>query len=246
MDYKLMDLSSSEKKYFYCIAFFLGIVIGWLFFESLLMGVLAGSILCTKTDLLKEYLSIKKKQKLLTQFKDFLYSLSSSALTGRSIGQGIADSIDFWKDTYEDDAFIMIELRAMNDKLKKGNMQDIAVLEDFANRTGLRDVYDVALVCSICKRMGGNLSEALGKCNEIIGDKISLEKELETAMMQKKAEGRIIASAPFVMLMMMKIASPQYISPLTETNGGRFISLLALILIGFAWTTIERVNSIEI
>ncbi len=246
MDYRIMDLSSNEKKMFYGVALLLGLVIGWLFFGSLVIGAVVGAVLCTRTELLRDYLMVKRKQKLLSQFKDFLYSLSSSVMTGRSIGQGIEDSIEFWKDTYEEDDYIMVELMQMRDKIKKGNMQDIAVLEDFAQRSGLRDIKDMALVCGICKKMGGNLPEALSKCNEIIGDKISLEKELETVMIQKKTEGRIIACAPFLLLLLMKIASPEYISPLTETNGGRVISLFALTLIGIAWVTIEKVNSIEV
>ena len=44
----------------------------------------------------------------------------------------------------------------------------------------------------------------------------------------------------------MKVASPEYLAPLTSSNTGHLISTMALALIVAAWMIIERVNNIEI
>ena len=125
-------------------------------------------------------------------------------------------------------------------------MSDLDVLEDFSRRSGLKDIEDMVMVCRVCKKQGGNLQEALINCNNIIGDKISLEKELKTVMAQKKFEGRVVAIAPFLLMTFIKIISPGYVKPLIDVAAGRLLSTISLILIAAAWITRERVNSIEI
>ena len=73
-----------------------------------------------------------------------------------------------------------------------------------------------------------------------------LEKELHTIMAQKRFEGYIIAIAPIALMLLMKVASPEYLTPLTSSNTGHLISTMALALIVAAWMIIERVNNIEI
>lgn len=246
MNYEKWDLTLSELYLFYGLMIIAGCIIGWLFYDSIPAGILVGIIFCTKKVELENYLITKRKRELLLQFKDFLYSLSSSVSTGRSIRQGIAESLEFWRETYNEDDYIIVELEDMINKMEKGNMQDIAVLDDFANRSGLRDVKDMVLACKICKKIGGNLSSALQQCSDIIGDKILLERELNAMMAQKKIEGRIIAVAPFLLLLLIRLASPQYLHPLLHTKTGRLVSTIALVIIAAAWVYIERVNDIEI
>ncbi len=246
LDYKKLELSFKQTIAFYSATILAGLIIGWIFYDSYVIGLLIGVALCSLEGEYRAYLIDKRKKELILQFRDFLYSLSSSVSTGRSIRQGIYESYDFWKGTYDEDDYIMIELKSFITKMEKSNDEDIELLEDFAIRTGLKDVGDMALMCKICKKTGGNLPKALAECSDIIGDKITLEKELHTIMSQKRFEGYIIALAPIGLMILMKILSPQYLEPLTQSNTGHLICTFALGLIISAWYVIERVNKIEI
>jgi len=187
----------------------------------------------------------RKKNKLLIQFRDLMYSLSALISSGRSLSQGLAESVDFWKGTYDDDDFIIKELKNMTKRMREGRERDIELLKDFAERSGVEDIKDFVMVCDTCKKTGGNFSEAICRCADIIGDKISLEKDLKAMAAQKKFEGVIVGAAPFLIIFFIKLLSPEYLEPLSYTKTGRVISTVALLIAGCGWFFIERVNEIE-
>ena len=246
MDYKVITLDINNRIILYCVVGVIGLGVGWLFYDSIFAGIIIFIALLSFEGEYKNFLIAKRNQELLLQFKDFLYSLSTAVSTGRNISQGIRESYMFWKGTYSEDDYIMLELRSFVEIMEKGQVDEISILEDFASRSGLEDIQDMAMMCRICKRTGANLSVALQECNSIIGDKIALERELKTLMIQKKFEGYIIAIAPILLMLLMKVFSPGYLDPLTSTNHGKLISTISLALIVAAWLMIERVNDIEI
>ena len=140
MDYRKLSLSYSQKISFYAVMIAIGILMGWIFYDNLSYGIVIGVLLFTLKGEYIAFLISKRNGELLLQFKDLLYSLSSSAATGRSIRQGIIESYDFWQSTYAEDDYIMIELRTFIDKMEKSNIEDIYLLEDFGTRTGLEDI----------------------------------------------------------------------------------------------------------
>ena len=93
---------------------------------------------------------------------------------------------------------------------------------------------------------GGDLVQGINRATTIIGDKITLERELKTLMAQKIFESRIVALAPFAMVLFLRIMSPEYLEPLTTTQGGRVITTFALGLMAVALVMMERINKIEI
>lgn len=244
--YDNMDLSTAEKQKFALGALTIGMTTGLLFYDSLLAGVLL--TLCSAFYLPKYRQNIKEKKKaqLLIQFRDLLYSVSSSVSVGRTVAQAMDESVDFWKNTYEEKDYIMQELAYMNGRIKNGGEKDIDVLRDFAERSGLEDISDFVSVYESCRMTGGNLPQAINRATTIIGDKITLERELKTLMAQKIFESRIVAIAPFTMVLLLRIMSPDYLEPMTSTEGGRVITTFALGLMAAAIVMMERINKIEI
>ena len=172
----------------------------------------------------------KRKRRLLSQFKDLLYSISSFVSTGRSLGQALEESIDFWRGTYDDQDYIMRELKQMTKNIKESNMPDVDSFDDFAKRSGLEDAEDFVMVCKTCKATGADFFKAAERSAGIIEDKIDIERELSSIMVQKRFEGRVIASSPFGLILMIKILSPDYMAPLYETTLGRAVSTISLVL----------------
>ena len=80
----------------------------------------------------------------------------------------------------------------------------------------------------------------------IIGDKIQLEAELKALMAQKAFESRIVAGAPFAMVLLMRVTAPSYMRVMYETSSGLVITSISLLLIACAFWLMERINQIEI
>lgn len=244
--YDSMDLSTTEKQRFVIAALALGMTTGMLFYDSPVAGIFLTLSCGFYLPRYRQNIREKKKAQLLLQFRDLLYSISSSVSAGRTVAQAMEESVDFWKATYEENDYIMKELTYMNGRIEKSGEKDIDVLRDFAARSGLGDISDFVSVYESCRLTGGDLPRAINRATTIIGDKITLERELKTLMAQKIFESRIVSIAPFVMVLMLKIMSPDYLEPMTATQGGRVITTFALGLMAVALVMMERINKIEI
>lgn len=241
-----LALSDKEIRIFAAGAACAGMVTGLLFYDSPAAGILLTAAMIFFFPLYKKSLIEKKRGHRLVQFRDLLYSVSSSIAAGRSMGQALEESVDFWKSTYGPEDYIMTELRLMTAQMRAGNEKDIDVLKEFAARSGLEDAADFVAVYESCRITGGNLPAAINRATNIIGDKITLERELKTLMAQKAFESRIVMAAPFAIVLLLKIISPEYLEPMTSTGEGRMVMTFALCLMAGAMVMMERINDIEI
>lgn len=246
MDYRTWNLTVYEKIIFRLSVVVVGIGVGWIFYGNVLPGIVIGIILTASEKKYKEFLITKRKEQLLAQFKDLLYSLSSAVSTGRSLGQAIEESIKFWEGTYDESDYIIKELMLMSKKMRESNISDIDAFKDFAERSDLDDIRDFMTVCKTCKSTGADFASAIDKGSEIIENKIDIERELKSITAQKRFEGKIVALAPIVIILAIKLMSPSYMMPLYDTGIGKIISTISLVLTASGFIAIERVNRIEI
>ena len=246
MDYRILKLTVYEKILFRLFAVSTGILLGWIFYDNLIPGTVIGILLTFSENRYKEVLIAKRKEILLMQFKDLLYSLSSAVTTGRSLGQAIEESIKFWQGTYDENDYIIKELKLMSKKMKESNISDIDAFRDFAERSDLEDIRDFMMICKTCKATGADFKAAIDRGSEIIENKINIERELKSITAQKKFEGKIVALAPMVIILAIKLLSPSYMIPLYETGAGKIVSTISLALAASGFIAIERVNRIEI
>ena len=246
MYYDQILLSSKQKLFFIICIAGAGMSIGILFYDSFLIGIAVSLILSVTLPAYKRKLKAKQKDVLLIQFRDMLYSISSSISSGRNMSQALSEAEEFCGSTYEKEDYIMMELRNMVLSIRNGNQKDSTVLMDFATRSGLEDIQDFVRVYENCKSTGGDMVKAINRATTIIGDKIELENDLKTLIAQKSFEGRIVGIAPFVIVLAVRLSSPAYLAPMTETSQGRFVTTIALALMGISIWLSERIIKIEI
>ena len=245
-DYENMALSKKQILCFSVVIAGAGMGIGYLFFNKVIAGIACTAFLTLTLPMYKKSVSANVKSALLVQFRDMLYSVSASFSVGRNMCQALDESIEFWQSTYTDDDYIMKEMKYMVNSIKSANEKDTAVLSDFARRSGLSDISDFVNIYEIVKETGGDVPKAISRATNIIGDKISLEKELKTTLSQKLFEGRIVALSPVLMVAFLRLSSPDYLDPLLNTRSGNMITFFSLGLMAFAIVLIERINKIEV
>ncbi len=79
------------------------------------------------------------------------------------------------------------------------------------------------IVIFIQQKGGGNLSEALGNLSRVLRDRKKMKAKIQAMSMEAKASGAIIAALPLVVMVLVYLTSPQYISLLWTEKLGNFL-----------------------
>lgn len=92
------------------------------------------------------------------------------------------------------------------------------------------------IVIAIQSKAGGNLSEALGNLSRVLRERKKMKGKVQAMSMEAKASAGIIASLPIVVMILLSISSPGYVSLLWTTDvgkvsmGGGFLMMMCGIL----------------
>jgi tight adherence protein B len=100
-------------------------------------------------------------------------------------------------------------------------------------RMPLPEVKFFAIVVAIQQQAGGNLSEALGNLSGVLRDRRKLQAKVQSMSAEAKASAGVLGSLPFIVMLMVYLTTPNYISLLWTTKIGPFLLTCA-----GAWMTI--------
>jgi len=79
------------------------------------------------------------------------------------------------------------------------------------------------IVIAIQQKSGGNLSEALGNLSRVLRDRKKMAEKIQAMSMEAKASAAIIGSLPPVVMALVWLTTPDYISLLWTTPMGQFM-----------------------
>lgn len=79
------------------------------------------------------------------------------------------------------------------------------------------------IVVFIQQKGGGNLSEALSNLSRVLRDRKKMKAKIQAMSMEAKASGAIIASLPIVVMVLVYLTSPNYISLLWTDSLGNLM-----------------------
>jgi tight adherence protein B len=90
-------------------------------------------------------------------------------------------------------------------------------------RMPLPEVRFFAIVIAIQQQAGGNLSEALGNLSGVLRDRKRLAAKVKALSAEAKASAAVLGSLPFIVMILVYITTPAYISLLWTTQFGQFL-----------------------
>jgi tight adherence protein B len=99
--------------------------------------------------------------------------------------------------------------------------------ERMISRLPLPEVKFFGIVISIQQQAGGNLSEALGNLSGVLRDRKQLQAKVAALSAEAKASAGVLGSLPILVMTMVYITTPNYISLLWTTKVGVFALLCA-------------------
>jgi tight adherence protein B len=99
--------------------------------------------------------------------------------------------------------------------------------ERMMTRMPLAEVRFFAIVIAIQQQAGGNLSEVLGNLSGVLRDRKRLQAKVRALSAEAKASAAVLGALPFVVMVLVYITTPAYISLLWTTRFGQFLLVCA-------------------
>lgn len=100
-------------------------------------------------------------------------------------------------------------------------------------RMPLPEANFFGIVIAIQQKSGGNLSEALGNLSKVLRDRKKMAEKIQAMSTEAKASAGIIGSLPPIVMLMVWISTPDYISLLWTHQLGQFMLVCCV-----GWMTI--------
>jgi tight adherence protein B len=208
---------------------------GYLFYQSLIVSFVLSIFGCFVPKLYAAHKRELRKEVLLNQFKQALYSLSTSLAAGKSVENAFRAALSDLMMMYSHSrADIVRELEMIVRRIDHGDTIEHAVL-DFSRRTGLRDIVQFSEMFATCRRTGGDLVDIARRTSQTIGEKIEMQQEVGVMIARKKFESKALGVIPPAIIGLLAFGSPEYMEPLYN-GGGRVLMTVAFAsFIGCYW-----------
>ncbi|WP_206459070.1 type II secretion system F family protein [Anaerovorax sp. IOR16] len=244
--YHFYTLNNKEKKKYYSYSILACLFLGYLFYESFIVGLIFCGLTIKGETFFCNYLAEKRCTELTEQFRDFLYSISASISAGRQMPEALQEANENLRLIYSKDALICKELDYMVRGIFESKLPVEILLRDFAKRTELPDIYQFVEVYCICKTTGGNLQRVIEKTVSVMIDKMNINREIRVLTVQKRLESHILTLIPLAIIAFLNLMSPGYLKVLYTTLQGRILMTAALFGIGGAYAWSMKLTKIEL
>jgi tight adherence protein B len=244
-DYDVYYLSTEDLISGALNASVYAVLISIAFYNSVAVLVISIPIAVIFPFFMKQDYIKKRKDKLLSEFKDFLRILKSFLEASYSIENAFALSIKELTMLHGRDSMMVKEIKAIVSKLKINKPIDLA-FKNFADKTHIDDIIDFSEVFIIAKMHGGNISKIIGNTINVINDKIEVKIEIDTVTASKRFEQKLMNLLPFLIIIYMNISSSSFLRPLYTTIEGRLLMTFALVVYFISIVFSKKILQIEV
>tara|TARA_B100001248_G_scaffold220746_1_gene176602 strand:+ start:48415 stop:49260 length:846 start_codon:yes stop_codon:yes gene_type:complete len=165
--------------------------------------------------------------------------LSNSVQSGKTLQQGLEEV------SLTADYPISSELSLVARQVRVGLSQEDA-LNSFADRVPLPDVNLTVQAMIVSLRTGANLPRAIKLIADSVMNRMHVEAKIRVLTAQGKAQGVVLGLAPWAILGVFYLMSPEYASVMFTTGLGNFILITVLILDLLAMFWINKIISIDV
>ncbi len=245
-DYNQYFMTRKEKIMYIAMAAAALFAIGYIFYHSVFLSALL-MLLAVKFPAIRTQQIIKKRKAELTlQFKDMLYSLSSSLSAGRSIESALHEALNDLKIIYNDEnTDILKELEYIVRGIEMNETVE-SMFTQFSERAHIEDIENFTDIFKTCKRTGGDLVQVIKSTSQTIGDKIEIKQEIETLISGKKFEFKILMVMPVALIVLLSATAYDYMQPVFETFIGHLVMTVTIAIFAAAYFIGGKIMDIKV
>ncbi|GGD76717.1 type II secretion system F family protein [Paenibacillus nasutitermitis] len=202
----------------------------YLFYHSVIVALILSVAGLIAPRFSRRTLLVKRRLRLTLQFKEALFSVTSSLAAGRSVENAFVTALDDLRLLYPDPKTeVLVEFEIIRTRMVYGEPLEHA-LEDLSHRAGIDDIAQFVDVFTTCKRSGGDLVEVIRRTSQTIGEKLDIQQDIAVMLAQKRYESRIMMAVPFIFLAFLGFAAPEYMEPLYGGMGYVLLTVSLLLL----------------
>ncbi|MBR1476540.1 MAG: type II secretion system F family protein [Lachnospiraceae bacterium] len=256
MDYRVYEMSGFERAIYGLLAFIVGGACGLLFFSGMfkrdgmatvytyiadivifvVVGIAAAAFFIP---IRRKQLLEKRRNDLRAQFRDMLESISASLAANGTIQDAFISAYSDMKMQYSEEAYITNELEQFQNAVRN-NVALEDMIDDLGRRSGIEDIVDFADVFRVSRGPGGNMANVMRQTHDILGDKMTIEDEIDSKMNSNKLELNVIMVAPFAIVAMLKYTNPTFGDSFV-TLRGIGVSIVAIIMFAVAYVLGQKI-----
>jgi tight adherence protein B len=112
-------------------------------------------------------------------------------------------------------------------------------------RMPLPEANFFGIVIAIQQKSGGNLSEALGNLSKVLRDRKKMAEKIQAMSMEAKASAGIIGSLPPIVMLLVYLSTPQYISLLWTHPTGQLMLVGCVIWMSIGIFVMKRMINFD-
>jgi tight adherence protein B len=109
-----------------------------------------------------------------------------------------------------------------------------------------KEFEQVALVAALQRETGGNTAEVLERVTETVRDRLALRRTINTLTAQGRLSRWVLTAIPIVLLLLMSVINPAYVSPLYNTGPGQAFLALAGCMVVAGSLVIKKIVNIKV
>lgn len=129
---------------------------------------------------------------------------------------------------YGKETRMLLELKGIRQRLGLKQSLDLLLL-DLGRRSGIEDIITFAQIYATARRSGGNLVKVMKRTADNIGEKMDIQREIQTMIAGKKMEATCMMIIPLLIILYLQIFSPSFLDPLYQGSGRIFMSMALLV-----------------
>lgn len=245
-DYTVSNSTLGDHILAFLVGFVGGFVVFFVFYKLILLSVVGGVIVGIVNIFSAQKNAMKKRlMKLRTQFYDLLEAMSVAMRAGNPVLKAMESAREDLSLIYSEDSDIIVEVDII---LRKFN-NAISLSEgfaDFAERCGLEDVASFASVYQTIEGKSSRTDEIIRETQQIIGDKMEIEMEIDTMMTAAKSEVNIMLFMPLLILLIIGYAGSGFMSAMYEPGIGRVVATGGLVMFIISFIMARKFSNVKI
>jgi tight adherence protein B len=168
------------------------------------------------------FLKKRREKKFLAQLPDAVDVIVRGIKAGLPLFESIKVVAADTKEPLRGEFMSIIETQAIGIPLGEACQQ-------LYDRMPVPEANFFGIVIAIQQKSGGNLSEALGNLSKVLRDRKKMAEKIQAMSMEAKASAAIIGSLPPIVMIMVYMTTPGYISLLWTDPKGQVMLVACLV-----------------
>jgi tight adherence protein B len=181
----------------------------------------------------------KRLRKFNSQLPDTLDLLSRSLAVGHAFSESLHQVAMEMPDP------VATEFRITFEEQKLGLSSKLA-LDRLGERVPLLDLRLCITAMHIQRETGGNLAEILEKVSHTIRERFRIMEDFRTMTTSSRLSGWILCAIPFVLVFLLTMLNPEYMSVLVRDSRGHYVLAFAAVWQTLGMLLIRKFLSIRV